>query len=524
MFPKQSVEVDNLDLSLKFKPKYYILHNYNPPNIVFRSETLIPHASSKLLNMFRERIASKACQKSYNLRSREPLSGRYFEESQEMTTIPPPLEGMGLKVGEEPGRPRKRQKRTVEDKSSDELDQGSPLANSKGGVGIQPVQIDGDVSFDDIGGLSSCITGLMEVVFFPLLYPKFFASSNITPPKGVLFCGPPGTGKTLTARALACEISKFGRNKITFYMVKGADILSKWIGDTERELKLLFQNARNTQPSIIFFDEIDGIAPVRSSKHDQAHNSIVSTLLSQMDGLDSRGQVVLIGATNRVDAVDGALRRPGRFDREVNFGLPDSEARAQILDKHTRKWKEPPSEDLKRDLAATCIGYCGADLKALCTEATLRAFRERYPQAYSINGSFLVDVDSVKVEKSHFLEAMTTITPAAHRGSVVNSRPLPPSVLPCMQRTLKEVMCRVSKIFPAVSICYRSRLLLYGNDGVGLVSISVLLFPFFFLLAIPILMSEKNFAGSSRACCVARTGAVSYTFSCITNPTFRSWS
>ncbi|KAL8059845.1 hypothetical protein ABFX02_03G113400 [Erythranthe guttata] len=357
--------------------------------------------------------------------------------------------------------------------------------SSKGGADIQPVQIDETVSFEDIGGLSEYIDALKEMVFFPLLYPEFFASYNITPPRGVLLCGPPGTGKTLIARALACAASKAGQ-KVSFYMRKGADVLSKWVGEAERQLKLLFEEAQKNQPSIIFFDEIDGLAPVRSSKQEQIHNSIVSTLLALMDGLDSRGQVVLIGATNRVDAIDGALRRPGRFDREFNFPLPGCEARAEILDIHTRKWKHPPSEELKLELAASCVGYCGADLKALCTEAAIRAFRQKYPQVYTSDDKFLIDVDSVTVEKYHFLEAVSTITPAAHRGSIVNSRPLSPVVLPCLQRLLQKAMSIISDIFPAInassevtklsmisfgsaiSLVYRPKLLLHGGDGVGL--------------------------------------------------------
>ncbi|GFP81300.1 ATPase family aaa domain-containing protein at1g05910, partial [Phtheirospermum japonicum] len=371
--------------------------------------------------------------------------------------------------------------------------QGDPLSNltpgvqtagpsSKGGADIQPVQIDDNVSFDDIGGLSQYIDALKEMVFFPLLYPDFFVSYNINPPRGVLLCGPPGTGKTLIARALASAASKAGQ-KVSFYMRKGADVLSKWVGEAERQLKLLFEEAQKNQPSIIFFDEIDGLAPVRSSKQEQIHNSIVSTLLALMDGLDSRGQVVLIGATNRVDAIDGALRRPGRFDREFNFPLPDCEARGEILDIHTRKWKQPPSKDLKSELAASCVGYCGADLKALCTEAAIRAFRERYPQVYTSDDKFVIDVEAVKVEKYHFLEAMSTITPAAHRGSIVNSKPLSPVVAPVLQRRLEKAINFISDIFPvltnssqiaklsygsAISLVYRPKLLLCGDEGVGL--------------------------------------------------------
>lgn len=360
--------------------------------------------------------------------------------------------------------------------------------SSKGGADIQPLQVDDSVSFDDIGGLSEYIDALKEMVFFPLLYPDFFASYHITPPRGVLLCGPPGTGKTLIARALACAASKAGQ-KVSFYMRKGADVLSKWVGEAERQLKLLFEEAQRNQPSIIFFDEIDGLAPVRSSKQEQIHNSIVSTLLALMDGLDSRGQVVLIGATNRIDAIDGALRRPGRFDREFNFPLPGCEARAEILDIHTRKWKHPPPEELKKELAASCVGYCGADLKALCTEAAIRAFREKYPQVYTSDDKFLIDVDSIKVDKCHFIEAMSTITPAAHRGAVVHSRPLSLVVQPCLQRHLEKVMSTLSDIFPPVSVAseltklsmlsfgsaiplvYRPRLLLCGGEGTGLVII-----------------------------------------------------
>ncbi|XP_020533129.2 ATPase family AAA domain-containing protein At1g05910 isoform X2 [Jatropha curcas] len=357
--------------------------------------------------------------------------------------------------------------------------------SSKGGADIQPLQVDESVSFDEIGGLAEYIDALKEMVFFPLLYPDFFASYHITPPRGVLLCGPPGTGKTLIARALACAASKAGQ-KVSFYMRKGADVLSKWVGEAERQLKLLFEEAQRNQPSIIFFDEIDGLAPVRSSKQEQIHNSIVSTLLALMDGLDSRGQVVLIGATNRVDAIDGALRRPGRFDREFNFPLPGCEARAEILDIHTRKWKQPPSKELKSELAASCVGYCGADLKALCTEAAIRAFREKYPQVYTSDDKFLIDVDSVKVEKYHFIEAMSTITPAAHRGAVVHSRPLSLVVAPCLQRHLQKAMNCISDIFPplgvsseftklsmlsygsAIPLVYRPRLLLTGDEGSGL--------------------------------------------------------
>lgn len=175
-----------------------------------------------------------------------------------------------------------------------------------------PLGVDPNVSFEGVGGLDDHIDRLKEMVALPLLYPEVFQQFKITPPRGVLFHGPPGTGKTLLARALASSVSSQGK-KVTFYMRKGADALSKWVGEAERQLRLLFEEARKTQPSIIFFDEIDGLAPVRSSKQEQIHASIVATLLALMDGMDGRGQVVVIGATNRPDSVDPALRRPGRF-------------------------------------------------------------------------------------------------------------------------------------------------------------------------------------------------------------------
>lgn len=214
-----------------------------------------------------------------------------------------------------------------------------------------PIGVDPSIGFHSVGGLDNHIRALKEMVVLPLLYPDVFARFDTQPPRGVLFVGPPGTGKTLTARALVNSLSVgtvapapdgkptvvnwSNGKKVSFFMRKGADCLSKWVGEGERQLRLLFEQAKRFQPSIIFFDEIDGLAPVRSAKQDQIHASIVSTLLALMDGLDSRGQIVIIGATNRPDAVDPALRRPGRFDRELMFPLPDASARAAILDIHT---------------------------------------------------------------------------------------------------------------------------------------------------------------------------------------------
>src|SRR5689334_542330 len=220
------------------------------------------------------------------------------------------------------------------------------------------------------------------MIMLPLLYPEVFSKFNVSPPKGVMFYGPPGTGKTLMARALANTCSKHGK-QVSFFMRKGADVLSKWVGEGEKQLKLLFEEAKKNQPSIIFFDEIDGLAPTRSSKTDNHTSSIVSTLLALMDGLDSRGNVIIIGATNRIDSIDPALRRPGRFDRELTFSLPSKQARSEILNIHTKTWDPPLSTELKEYICEKSVGYVGADMKQLCTEAALLALKRKYPQIYS---------------------------------------------------------------------------------------------------------------------------------------------
>ena len=263
----------------------------------------------------------------------------------------------------------------------------------------------------------------------------------------VLLYGAPGTGKTLIARALAASCSRAG-SEVSFFMRKGADVLSKWVGESERQLRLLFEEASKRQPSIIFFDEIDGLAPVRSSKSDQIHNSLVATLLALMDGLDNRGRVVVLGATNRVDSIDGALRRPGRFDRELAFPLPGLSARAEILKIHTRGWKKPPSTTLINHLAQKCVGYCGADLKALCTESAIAALRRRYPQIYATDDRLNLDPSQVVPGRVDFETALKQIVPAAHRSAKTYSAPLSTLIRPLLGNTLKEILEIVGDVYP----------------------------------------------------------------------------
>ncbi|XP_071355608.1 ATPase family AAA domain-containing protein 2-like isoform X2 [Trachinotus anak] len=323
----------------------------------------------------------------------------------------------------------------------DKMNAGAGLAD------IDPMAIDQSVGFDSIGGLSGHISALKEMVVFPLLYPEVFDNFKIQPPRGCLFYGPPGTGKTLVARALANECSH-GNRKVSFFMRKGADCLSKWVGESERQLRLLFEQAFQMRPSIIFFDEIDGLAPVRSSRQDQIHSSIVSTLLALMDGLDSRGEVVVIGATNRLDSIDPALRRPGRFDREFLFGLPDRESRKEILKIHTRQWNPPPSEGFLEELAEKCVGYCGADIRAVCTEAALCALRRRYPQIYGTSQKLLLDVSSIAVSSCDFVAAMRKMSPAGQRAAASPAKPLSPVVHPLLGAALRDILEALQRLFP----------------------------------------------------------------------------
>lgn len=310
-----------------------------------------------------------------------------------------------------------------------------------------PLGVDLNVTFDQVGGLDDQINQLKEMVALPLLYPELFQQFGITPPRGVLFHGPPGTGKTLLARALAASCSS-QTTKIAFFMRKGADCLSKWVGEAERQLRLLFEEARNAQPSIIFFDEIDGLAPVRSAKQDQIHSSLVATLLALMDGMDGRGQVVVIGATNRPDNVDPALRRPGRFDREFYFPLPNKQARKKIISINTQKWNPPLEDAFLDELASLTKGYGGADLRALCTEAALNAIQRRYPQVYNSNDRLLLDPASIQVQARDFMASVRKIVPSSARSTASAAAPLPSHLVPLLDDTLEKAKRVLNDLLP----------------------------------------------------------------------------
>ena len=347
---------------------------------------------------------------------------------------------------------------------------GSSLAD------VQPMEMDMGVTFDSIGGMKEYVNSLKEMVMFPLLYPELFSQFKIVPPRGVLFYGPPGTGKTLLARALACECSTENR-KVAFFMRKGADCLSKWIGESERQLRLLFDQAYQMRPSIIFFDEIDGLAPVRSSRQDQIHSSIVSTLLALMDGLDNRGDIIVIGATNRIENIDPALRRPGRFDRELRFSLPTRSTRKEILKLHTKEWNPPISPQLMNFLASKTLGYCGADIKGLCAESALNALRRRYPQVYESSQKLQIDLNQIVVLREDFDKALRKIVPSTHRVEDKILSPLPRHMKTLLEPTYLNIVANIKRIFPhsgmgkgaliPPTLTHRPRLMIVGSEGQG---------------------------------------------------------
>ncbi|XP_031785663.1 ATPase family AAA domain-containing protein 2-like isoform X2 [Nasonia vitripennis] len=301
--------------------------------------------------------------------------------------------------------------------------------------------------FSCVGGLETHIRIVKEMVLFPLMYGDIYAKFNLRPPRGLLFYGPPGTGKTLVASALAVECSNSDR-KVSFISRKGSDCLSKWVGESEKKLQKIFQMAQQSRPCIIFFDEVDGLAPVRSSRQDFVHASVVSTLLALMDGLDNNSEIIVIGATNRPDAIDPALRRPGRFDRELYFPLPCYAARKDILSIHVKSWKQKPPQKFLAYLASKTVGFCGSDLQALCTEAVMCCVRRNYPQIYTTKSKYHINERSLKVEKLDFIKAQQNIVPASHRISIAPVKTLSSEIRPLLQDRLSHIMSNLHVVCP----------------------------------------------------------------------------
>ncbi|KAL7671159.1 hypothetical protein ACOME3_006067 [Neoechinorhynchus agilis] len=308
---------------------------------------------------------------------------------------------------------------------------------------------DRSVHFNNIGGHDHTIKSLKETILFPLIYPDIFKKFGIKAPRGVIFHGPPGTGKTLMAHALASECST-ETQKVSFYLRKGADCMSKYFGESEKHLRILFEEAYKTRPSIIFFDEIDGLAPARSLRTEMTHNTIVTTLLGLMDGIDSAAGIIVIGATNRIDTIDSALRRPGRFDREFYFGLPNVEARKSILRIHTRQWQPPLGDELLNELACQTKGFCGADLQALCREAVMNSFKKKHPQIYNTRRRCTIDVGSVEVTADDFLDPISRLTPASLRSGSMGFATIPKGLSPFFESRIADIRASLLLQCPAL--------------------------------------------------------------------------
>merc|ERR1711935_334849 len=270
-----------------------------------------------------------------------------------------------------------------------------------------------DVGYDDVGGCRKQMAQIREMIELPLRHPLLFKTLGVKPPRGVLLYGPPGSGKTLIARAVANETGAF------FFLINGPEIMSKMAGESESNLRKAFEEAEKNAPAIIFIDEIDSIAPKRDKTNGEVERRIVSQMLTLMDGMKGRSQTVVIGATNRPNSIDGALRRFGRFDRELDIGVPDDNGRLEILRIHTKNMKLGTDVKLE-ELAANTHGFVGADLAQLCTEAALTCIREKMDlidlEEETIDAEVL---DSMFVTQEHFTAAMGMCNPSSLRETVV---------------------------------------------------------------------------------------------------------
>ncbi len=325
----------------------------------------------------------------------------------------------------------------------------------------------GIINYDDVGGMDETIKQLREMVELPLRYPELFTRLGVDPPKGVLLHGPPGTGKTRLAQAVANE------SDAEFFTINGPEIMGSAYGESEKRLREVFEQATRSAPAIIFIDEIDSIAPKRQNVQGEAEKRLVAQLLTLMDGLHARANLVVIAATNRPDAIDEALRRPGRFDREIIIGVPDEQGRREILSIHTRGMPLGEGVDL-RELARSTHGFVGADLAALTREAAIEAVRRIMPKldldARAIPPEVL---EELQVEKNDFREALKRVQPSAMREVMVQA----PTVgwadiggLTEASEKLKEgveLPLRNPQAFDRLGIRPAKGFLLYGPPGTG---------------------------------------------------------
>lgn len=324
------------------------------------------------------------------------------------------------------------------------------------------------IRYEDIGGLKEEIETIREMIEVPMRYPQVFKKLGVSPPKGVMLYGPPGTGKTLLAKAVANE------TEAHFISLAGPEIMSKFYGQSEENLRNVFKEAQQNAPSIIFIDEIDAIAPSREEVSGEVEKRVVSQLLTLMDGLEARGEVVVIAATNRPDAIDPALRRPGRFDREIQIGIPDRNGRKEVLQIHTRGMPLTDKVNLDK-MADVTHGYSGADLEALSKEAAMRALRRVMPDIKKLKeGEITKDIlDKITVTEKDFEEAMKKVEPSAMREVLVEIPRIKWEDIGGLKSVKEELIESVewplkhTKYFDQVGVSPPRGILLYGPPGTG---------------------------------------------------------
>jgi transitional endoplasmic reticulum ATPase len=324
----------------------------------------------------------------------------------------------------------------------------------------------GVVTYDDVGGLTDEIQRIREMVELPLKHPELFHRLNIEPPKGVLFYGPSGTGKTLMAKAVSQESSA------NFITINGPEIMSKFYGASEGRLREIFRSAEENAPSIIFIDEIDSIAPKRVDTSGEVERRVVSQLLSLMDGLRGRGEIICVGATNRINAIDGALRRPGRFDREIEFGVPNVRGRKEIFQIHTRGMPLEPDVDLDNYSEIT-HGFVGADIMAVCREAAMFSLRRILPKI-DLNEPIPSEIiQELNIRDADFVKAINMIEPSAMREVMVE---IPDTSwediggLEGIKQELREAVewpLKYPKLYEKAGIRPLNGILLFGPPGCG---------------------------------------------------------
>ncbi len=325
-----------------------------------------------------------------------------------------------------------------------------------------------EITYEDIGGLSEEIKKIREMVEIPMKHPEIFEKLGVESPKGVLLHGPPGTGKTLLAKAVANE------SEANFILLNGPEVMSKFYGESEKKIRDIFEDAEKTSPAIIFIDEIDAIAPKREEVTGEVERRVVSQLLTMLDGLKTRGKVIVIGATNRVNAIDPALRRPGRFDRELEINVPGKEGRLSVLKIHTRGMPLLKSVNLE-EIANLTHGFVGADLEALTKEAAMNVLRKLLPKM-KLDGEEQIPLEILEqllVGHEDFIEALKTVRPSAMREVLVET----PNVnwesiggLETIKQELKEAIewpMKYPGSFERMGIRPSRGILLYGPPGTG---------------------------------------------------------